>query len=63
MNEGKNVVKMLEENGRTELVELARLILPSPPIRVWEEEYNGGECEEECDEECEDCDWECEEEC
>ena len=55
MNGEKSVVKMLEEKGRIGLVELAPLFLPSPPIRVWEEEYDGEECEEECD-------WEDEEE-
>ena len=54
MNGEENVVKILEEKGRIGLVELASLFLPSPPTRVWEEEFDG--------EECEDCDWEDEEE-
>jgi hypothetical protein len=53
----KNIVKMLEGMGRTELVELASLFLPSPPIRVWEEEFEGEECDDDCEEE----EWEDEE--
>jgi len=48
---GEKILKMLEGRKRTELVELASLFLPFPPIRVWEEEFEGEDCEDEEDEE------------
>jgi len=49
MNDEKNIVEVLEERGRIDLTDLASLFLPSPPIRCWEEDFDGEECEEDCD--------------
>ena len=49
------IVEVLEKLGRMELVELASLFLPSPPVRVWEEEFEVKESE--------DGDWKNEEKC
>jgi hypothetical protein len=43
----KTVVETLEGMERTDLVKQASLFLPYPPIRIWEEEFEGEECEEE----------------
>ena len=51
MKDEENAAKMLESKGRMELVELASLFLPPSPIRVWEEEFEGEECDDNCDEE------------
>lgn len=50
----KSIVEVLEERGRIDLNDLASLFLPSPPVRCWEEDFDGEECEEDyedCEEE------------
>lgn len=45
----KNIVKLFEERREMDLTDLARLFLPSPPNRCWEEEFDGEETKEDCD--------------
>lgn len=51
----ENIVETLEGRGRMGLVELAGLFLISPPAGVWEEEFDGEECDWEDEEKWSKC--------
>jgi len=57
----KNIVGLLEERARVGLTDSASLFLPSPPVRCWEENFDGEDCEEDwddCEGEGEEFEWE-----